>query len=202
MAERKSTQAERRIATRDQLLAAAEEVFTERGYQRTTVAAITAAAETGHGTFYLHFRNKDEVFVSVVEQAMGDVYDRTFEIDTGLDSAEILRRFLETFVRHGPIFRCLLSGSLASPVVARSWADMRSRFIARLEQGVRHWQEHGGVPDVDAAVLANVVGSMVEWAATTQYLLDLPPGAATPIETTVQALDVVWKRLFTGASVG
>jgi AcrR family transcriptional regulator len=191
-----STQHQRRTATREQLLAAAERVFAEKGYQGATIAAITAEAETGHGTFYLHFRNKDEVFLHVIETAMDDLYERSFAGVPGNDSRQLILRYLETFVRHGPIFRCVLSGSLASPVVARHWAETRSRAVARVEAGVRHWQEHGKIPDVDPAVLANVVTSMVEWSAVTQYLLELPPAANVPIETTADAIDVLWSRLF------
>ena len=55
---------ERAAATQSQLLEAAREVFCERGYQATSVAAITDAASTAHGTFYLYFRNKEDVLLS------------------------------------------------------------------------------------------------------------------------------------------
>jgi AcrR family transcriptional regulator len=38
-------------ATQEQLLAAARDVFEEKGYQATTVGAITDRAATAHGTF-------------------------------------------------------------------------------------------------------------------------------------------------------
>ena len=57
-----------------QLLEAAREVFAERGYQATSVAAITDAASTAHGTFYLYFRNKEDVFAQLMATAMDELY--------------------------------------------------------------------------------------------------------------------------------
>jgi AcrR family transcriptional regulator len=53
-------------ATADQLLNAARDVFESRGYTSTTVGAITSAANTAHGTFYLYFKNKEDAFGKVM----------------------------------------------------------------------------------------------------------------------------------------
>ena len=73
---------ERAAATQQQLLEAARAVFTERGYQGASVAAITDAASTAHGTFYLYFRNKEDVFAQVMATAMDELYKQTLtELD-------------------------------------------------------------------------------------------------------------------------
>ena len=55
MDERKSKRQAQAAATQEQLLRAARGVFAARGYKDTTVGAITKAANTAHGTFYLYF---------------------------------------------------------------------------------------------------------------------------------------------------
>jgi len=60
----------KRAAARDerrqQLIDAAREVFTHKGYHATTVDDITRAAGVAKGTFYLYFEEKREVFYEVV----------------------------------------------------------------------------------------------------------------------------------------
>lgn len=55
---------------RDRILAAATEVFAERGYQATTVDHIVAAAQIGVGSFYEHFENKGACFVAAYDRVV------------------------------------------------------------------------------------------------------------------------------------
>jgi len=55
------------------LLAAAERLFGERSYQRTTVAGICARAGMATGSFYAHFGSKAEIFAAVVRQLNADL---------------------------------------------------------------------------------------------------------------------------------
>lgn len=58
----------RRARTRAELLAAARQVFAARGYHDASIAEITELADVGVGTFYLHFRDKDEAFSTLLEE--------------------------------------------------------------------------------------------------------------------------------------
>ena len=51
----------KRERTRAALVTAAKELFTERGYDQTTVADIAAQAEVGTRTFFTYFKSKDEL---------------------------------------------------------------------------------------------------------------------------------------------
>jgi len=60
--ERKVKEKERR---RQQILIAAKRVFTEKGFNRTTMEDIAREAELSPGTLYLYFKNKDELYASL-----------------------------------------------------------------------------------------------------------------------------------------
>src|SRR3954465_3637975 len=60
---------------RAQLVAAAREVFGERGYHTATVDDITRAAGVAKGTFYLYFDEKREVYYELVRTFLGHVKD-------------------------------------------------------------------------------------------------------------------------------
>jgi AcrR family transcriptional regulator len=59
---------EKREATREQMVAAAADLFAERGYEATTVDDIVQRANLAKGTFYYHFESKDEVALAVLRR--------------------------------------------------------------------------------------------------------------------------------------
>jgi len=59
-------------ATRGQLIAVATRLFTEHGYEGTSVEAVLAAAGVSRGALYHHFAGKEALFEAVV----ADVSDR------------------------------------------------------------------------------------------------------------------------------
>lgn len=60
--------ARKRARTRAELLVAARKIFAEQGYHEAGIAEITALADVGVGTFYLHFRDKDDLFNTLLEE--------------------------------------------------------------------------------------------------------------------------------------
>src|SRR6266571_3864555 len=60
----------RRAKVRAQLLEAARQVFLERGYQDATISEIVQVADIAMGTFYLHFRDKEELLVALAQDTL------------------------------------------------------------------------------------------------------------------------------------
>jgi AcrR family transcriptional regulator len=60
--ERKEREKERR---RQQIIVAAKRVFSQKGYNRSTIEDIAQEAELSPGTLYLYFKNKEELFASL-----------------------------------------------------------------------------------------------------------------------------------------
>ncbi|MFZ7126210.1 MAG: TetR/AcrR family transcriptional regulator [Desulfobacterales bacterium] len=60
--ERKQREKERR---RQQIMVAAKRVFSEKGYEKSTMEDIAKEAELSPGTLYLYFKSKDELYASL-----------------------------------------------------------------------------------------------------------------------------------------
>jgi len=58
------------LATRQQLLQAALDVFAAKGVSRSTLQDIAVAAGTTRGAIYWHFRNKADLFNALMESAI------------------------------------------------------------------------------------------------------------------------------------
>lgn len=84
---------------REHLLAAAREVFAERGYFGASVADIVARADVARGTFYNHFEGKREVFAAVLGVLMTNVLSAVAPIDVNADIAPQVRANLHGITR-------------------------------------------------------------------------------------------------------
>lgn len=179
-------------ATQEQLLDAAREVFATRGYQAATVGAITQAASTAHGTFYLYFRNKEDAFRRVMQDITDELYDesqaRWEPGDTRASVRAAIGGFLEVFVRHRDLWRCLLEGSFTTPGIEKTWLEIRAAFVERTAKHLRRLREQGEIRDLDPDIAANALGAMVEWAATTHFVLDRSPASFDDVLDTLTDL--------------
>lgn len=143
------TLAERR---RSEIIEAALEVFSEKGYHAAKIEDIAAKLNIGHGTFYRYFKNKLDIFNHVVE----DIISRATEFVSDIDprepnTLEEYRRQLETigdrlfelFKRYPQISRVLFYEAFGIDDEymqrrIREIFDLFGRFTAMyLENGVR-----------------------------------------------------------------
>lgn len=73
--------------TRARLMDAAVKVFARAGFEAASVNEIAQAADVANGTFYLHFKDKDEIASVVAYRIAGDIARQLDEAMTGIDDA-------------------------------------------------------------------------------------------------------------------
>ena len=89
----------RREKTRVELLEAAERVIARKGYHNTRISDIASEADVGLGTFYLHFKTKNEIFIELIDYGAGDLREELVEAKAGIhDPAEKLRITINTIL--------------------------------------------------------------------------------------------------------
>jgi AcrR family transcriptional regulator len=87
----------RASATRAKLLNAAQAVFSEKGLDLTSIDDITNRADVGKGTFYYHFRDRDDIvqtlikkiieeLLTVIDESCKDIRDLKSAITALLDA--------------------------------------------------------------------------------------------------------------------
>ncbi len=192
--------------TRRHLLDAARQVFAERGYMGATVALITDAANTAHGTFYLHFKNKEDVFVQVMADVLEEVYGPAFVLPEGVSEVrpsdhlrERIAAFLETCAAHRGLWRALHEGAIASPVVGAAWMSWRERFHGAVAKLFVRADATGDIEVVDPRIAADALCSMIEWYAFTGVSFGDDDSLAVT-ETVIDTLVTIWIKALAPAS--
>jgi len=89
----------RREKTRVELLEAAERVIARKGYHNTRIADIASEADVGLGTFYLHFKTKNEIFIELIDYGAGHLREELVAAKAGIDDpAQKLRITINTIL--------------------------------------------------------------------------------------------------------
>ncbi|MCU1352759.1 MAG: putative transcriptional regulator, TetR family protein [Acidimicrobiales bacterium] len=194
-------------ATQEQLLVAAREVFEQRGYRSATVGAITELANTAHGTFYLYFKNKEDVFGKVIAEVVRDLYDRALGPFISLPperaaetTADSIGALLTVFDEHRGLWRSLLEAVLQSATIEQQWLDLRRTFTDRLIARLDELARAGVARPLDAEVAAHALVGMVEWFAFTGSVFAEPDPATIGIDRATAVLADLWNHAISSAS--
>jgi AcrR family transcriptional regulator len=181
----------------ERLLIAAEHLFAERSYRRTSVADICARAGIATGSFYAHFDSKADIFAAVVRQinadlraAMADALEQAADDQRSRERAAF-GAFFEMLSRRPWIDRIVRESEFVDPGLFREYYERLARGYAR---GVRHAQLAGDVdarydPEVIAYVytgIGNFVG--MRWA-------DWTAGGQLPADVLDDVLEVLARGL-------
>jgi len=121
--------------TRAALLEAAERVFADRGFRGASVDAVVAAAGLSKGTFYWHFKSKDDLLFALLEERidrpMGELIERLESAPAETDMApEANRWFVDLLQRERNV---LLLEHEYWALAARD-EKLRSRYARRQER--------------------------------------------------------------------
>jgi TetR/AcrR family transcriptional repressor of nem operon len=96
----------RHAVTRAQIVAAADRLFYEHGFEHTSFTAIAEAVGISRGNFYYHFRTKDEILAAVIERRVEATRGmlRLWETEA-TDPTDRIRRFIGIVLTNGADIR-------------------------------------------------------------------------------------------------
>lgn len=187
--------------TRERIVAAATECFSEYGYVRTRIVDVVHRAGTSHGNFYRHFTSLDDLFLAVLRPGlteMATASSRRSGHSTDLASLiESNTTYLRSYARHRHIVRLLREAAAASPDdgFLQVWLHIRADFVARTRRWLQRLRDADRIEDVDIDLLAETIGCLTEQMAYVH--VGLPAATPRPERITElgRALGEAWYRL-------
>jgi AcrR family transcriptional regulator len=100
------------------LLEAGLAEFDDRGFQAVTVDDVVRRASTSHGTFYLYFASKEDLFRTLLRDALAamDQITDEFPVVTANERGKAalrswVSRFFDIYAEHGTVLRVLSQGA-------------------------------------------------------------------------------------------
>lgn len=167
--------AKRSEETRERIFRAALQLFAERGFNATTIEAITTAADVGKGTFFNYFENKESVLLEYRELQMERVtafVTANKESDRPL-APLLLELALTLTMEQGNnpgLIQSLLTAIFGSETVQKRMAEAIERNVQQLSGLIARRQHSAEIrDDMGAFTIAQafqrmIFGTMITWS--------------------------------------
>jgi len=149
----------------ERILAAAEKLFAEQGFDAVSMHAIAEAAGVCKANVFHHFTSKNDLYIAVLRNACRDSNQHLDDLGSEeLPLAERLAQFarvhLQTILQHDQVTRLSLREMLnqgtyqGQELAEKVYGEKFSRFVSILRAG----QAAGALrQDIDPAVVATVL---------------------------------------------
>jgi len=156
-------------SARDRILEAAERLFAERGFDRTSTASIAAAASVPHGLVFYHFKTKMDLLLAVVRDREVLVLDDLLPPPAvEADLTEAVRATWEhlsaALGRPSIVRRIIFQELAAHPEVRQRALDLHDQISAVVSRHLADVCGHAGQPRPEhdaAARLLTIAAGMV-----------------------------------------
>jgi AcrR family transcriptional regulator len=157
--------------TREALLRAGLRLFVAQGPDKPSLDAICEAAGFTRGAFYVHFHDRDDFLVAILDRVLADYTALIVEsADDGGDWASSIARFVAAlgpggdspFLTERGQLRLLIEGCERSPEIRARFQAVSTGSTARLARRLEAAQRAGALradvpPDAVAALLVQLV---------------------------------------------
>jgi AcrR family transcriptional regulator len=185
VANRETRKARLTAKRQGQILKAAMEVFSRKGYTAATIPEIARLAGVAAGTIYIYYHNKRELFVAVIKDFVitTPFLKLVDKIPQG-KSSEIIKKIIQNrlqLIETDPISRMpsLMGEVQRDPELKAIWAEQFLQpFLKRFEGIYRFLMTTGKIRQVDPAIITRIVGGLIVGF----LMLKIMEGESSPIK--------------------
>jgi AcrR family transcriptional regulator len=161
------------------LLDAGTQVFAMRGYHAARVDDIVKLARTSHGTFYLYFSNKEDLFRALTDEvaaAMHKLAETLPAFEPGPSGLAALRDWVaslsDVYDRYGTVIVAWTETEIGDSSFGRQGDDLIAGLAGVLVARIRVVGPSGIEPPVAALALVAMIERLHYYAMTGQVRLE------------------------------
>lgn len=185
-------------ATRERLLKAARAVFEKKGFLETYVSDICAEAGSAHGTFYIYFKSKEDIFYALVDRIAAN-RQQTTTVPEDVEGtvadrfAYTLRQYFSDIHANSRWTRIVEQVATLDDKMREHRLEIRKDFRDRVLHGIQRLQDQGlADPGKHAEITAEAIVSMLHNFAYMNIVMTEKEGY--DLEDVVETLTQVWAR--------
>ncbi|MCM8820744.1 MAG: TetR/AcrR family transcriptional regulator [Candidatus Omnitrophica bacterium] len=137
------------------ILKVATKIISEKGYSTATIDEITKRAGVGKGTFYLYFKDKADLFYSIIKDEFDNLIRETIKSVEGIDDFfEKIRKGIEMYLSYHQknyfLFKILLQEKPCFKKIDfhRFWDDFFSRWGV-IKEGIKQQIKECKIREMD-----------------------------------------------------
>lgn len=164
--------ADQKQERRQQILIAALEAFSAKGYDKTSMDEIVQVSGLSKGTLYWYFKSKNEIFAAIIamtaEQFVG-LSDDMFEVAQELSPPDALRMLLSRMaaqVEQNPRFAALTIDFFLQAWhdtdLRKFFSDLYVKYIDAVTPVIQRGIDEGYFEPVEARVAAATIAGMID----------------------------------------
>lgn len=164
---RPSRHERRRLQTRNLLIQSTLQLVLEKGYESITIQDITDRADLGRGTFYLHFKDKEEVIWTAFRELFQELEQEAHrQLDRNLPQVEYYG--LLNIFRHADInrdlYRVIFGGRGSAMLTARVQDFLANVFLYDIRNAPPPSETNFNLPEeFEAQLLTGVISRLLYW---------------------------------------
>ena len=192
--------------TRKRLLDAARRVIKRDGFVALRMGDVAAEAKTSLGGLYRYFKNKDDLFLSLIGDIHKDLYEASrarrhnFRDDPFATLRESNEGYLVHYHANRDIMRAFIEATTVDARVCDMWWWMRQRHVDRFVAALKRDFDITEVEGVSTRIIAEALASAVEQSAYVWYAREALNATPVPVATAAEVLARLWYRAIWGAA--
>ncbi|NJP91019.1 TetR/AcrR family transcriptional regulator [Nonomuraea sp. FMUSA5-5] len=148
------------------ILDTCEALLAHKGYDAMTVGDIAEGAGITRGALYFYFGSKQEVVAALVARTVEHLWERsraTAQAEEPRQAiAAAMRRTVELWNEHGPVFRTAIDLSLTVPEIGELWSRTAELFITAITAVLERAGVQAGNEPEQASAMAAALCWMIE----------------------------------------
>jgi AcrR family transcriptional regulator len=157
----------RRLRTRNLLIQTTLQLVLEKGYETITIQDITDRADLGRGTFYIHFKDKEEVVWSAFQEIFEELEQEAHrQLDRNLPHVEYFG--LLNIFRHADknrdLYQVMFGGQGSATLTARAQDFLANAFLYDIRNAPQPPEINFNLPEeIEAQLLTGVISRLLYW---------------------------------------